>query len=237
MRTKNLHSLQGGALAAILLAGTLTLRADNNDIPAPPDGCGIKWSTLMPVTRPVRLANGRTVQEQEWWDPYNSGVRYFKWKVDLERAVQVGNVRTNMIFVYVLPQQPPAGISAAIRRDWANYQSWCHGLSFGNQIYNPGGYYVPFILAAGYTQVRCDMLQQGDIMVYYSTGRNPVLGSPGSVVHTMISNGNGTFTSKDRFLPVVANQTKAAVDQQYGAGNTVVECFRCRPSENKEERK
>ena len=183
----------------------------------PKDGAGIKWSQLKRCVREITLENGEKVQVPVTWRVYGRYTAY-GYEVPLDKPVTVNGKKISKIKVWVFPKDPPQGITP---EQWKQVKSWCHGLTFDDSIYNPGGEQVPIILAAGWQEVECiEPLKKGQIIVYSSNGTNPRFGPAGAVVHSAVANGNGTYTSKDRLYKQDNAQTKAKMDQQYGTAAT-----------------
>jgi hypothetical protein len=134
------------------------------------------------------------------------------------------------ITVWYLAGNPPNLMPQA---DWDNLKRWCHGQTFDDDILSVGGESVNTILTqvplkwklkACLTQKQQINLAKGDIVVYttYTGFKNPPPPPAPqfkipqyAIGHTAIYNGGGTFTSKDRYFPLVGNATFASMEMVY----------------------
>jgi len=207
-------------LPMLWLAAALATVSLAQDPLIPKNGCGITWRTLAQARGKVRLSNGQDATYPITWTafPELRDVTFVGYDVKLSKAVTVKingqDVTKDTIRVWVLPKDKSP---ARTQQEWDNYTYWCHGLTFDDNIYSPGGEEVPFILAAGYRPLKdCNNLQQGDVIVFRDAG--------GNVVHTAVSNGNGTFSTKNREEAPIANATLAQLQAKYGQ---TIDCHRC----------
>jgi hypothetical protein len=187
----------------------------SNGITVPKDGGGIKWSTLKRKVRKMTLANGDTVDlGPVFSEPFGIGTRFVfvGYEVELEREVTVGGKKVSKIQVWVLVTDP------APPNGRVDPKGWCHGTTFDDKLYSPAGSEVPAILAAGWEEIDCANLKKGDIIVYSDPA--------GTVVHSAVANGDGTFTSKEGNMPEKPAQTKAAMDTTYKAPPGTTKCYR-----------
>jgi hypothetical protein len=157
----------------------------------PKDGGGIKWSTIGPQVRKVKLASGQEVDEQARWKL--NGQTLYGFDVELEKPITVGGTTKTKIKVWVAPKEAAEDADKAVKENYADYLSYCHGVTFGNGLYNPRPDDVPFILEAGYEKVECNYEhdKKGDVVT--------ITDKDGKLDHTAVSNGDGTYTSKDNF--------------------------------------
>lgn len=127
----------------------------------PPDGTyGVKWSTLKLCEREVKLANGQTIKEPVRWRPWRGGPIAYGYEVTLTNGKKIK--------VWVFPNGTPA-----------RWSYWCHGHTFDDDCYNPGGDAVPDILEAGYTKKdSCKNLKKGDVIVYCKGGKSHIRQNP-----------------------------------------------------------
>ena len=183
------------------------------DLRKPKDGGGIKWSTLKRKVRKVTLENGDELELPVTWNAFGTPVTYIGYEVELEKEVEVGGKKVSKIQVWVLAPQtappPPAP---------TDHKGWCHGVTFNDTIYSPGGDAVPAVLAAGWSEIECPAAQKGDIIVYYD--------SAGNVTHSATSNGDGTYTSKGGNNPQKNDETDASMSRTYGVPPGRKRCYR-----------
>lgn len=181
----------------------------------PPDGRGIRWSTLTRKVRKIRLANDETIELPVISAPFGPGTpSYAGYEVELAEEVTVGDRRIRKIQVWVAITDPPPPNG---RVDW---RGWCHGLTFDETIYSPTGSEVPVILLAGWDEIPCAQSRRGDIIVYYD--------SAGNVTHSAVDNGDGTYTSKAGNNPQKNDETKANMDRMYRVPPGTTKCYRKR---------
>jgi hypothetical protein len=184
-----------------------------NGIKKPADGGGIKWSTLTRKKRTITLENGDTTEEPvTLFNPAGSPIEYVGYEVELEKEVEIGGVKKKKIQVWVLVQSsiaPPPTV---------DLKGWCHGTTFDDGIYSPGGEAVPLILLAGWEEIECAGAKRGDIIVYYDKN--------GTVTHSATNNGDGTYTSKAGNAATNNADTKNAMDTMYKVPPGRFKCFR-----------
>lgn len=185
--------------------------SNGNEVQKPKDGGGIKWSTLKRKVRKVKLANGETVEQPVTWSPFGPWAGYIGYEVDLDREVTIGDKKISKIQVWVLVTDPPPANGRV------DFTGWCHGLTFDERIYSPAGNAVPAVLAAGWEEVDCTKVKKGDIIVYYDAA--------GNVTHSAVSNGDGTFTSKEGNKKEKNDQTKDGMDQTYHVPPGTSKCY------------
>jgi len=173
------------------------------DIKTPKDGRGIKWSTLKQKRRKVKLGNGDEMELPVTWRAFspNPSGEYVGYEVELDDG------RTIQVWVLILGTEPPGG----------DYKGWCHGLTFDDVIYSPGGEAVPAILAAAWKEIKCPDAKKGDIIVYYDP--------KGNVTHSATSNGDGTYKSKGGNMPQKDNETEASMDKTYKVPPGSKKCY------------
>ena len=204
-------------LLALLVVIVITLPVElvgADDVTKPPDGSGIKWSTVALITTEQALANGDSVRGGVPWNPYiqtfvNS--YFYQYNVELQDKTKISGI-------FVLLNKPPDGTPQAEKDKWEDIKYWCYGLAFGgSKLYSPEGGQVEAILKAGWKELNACAAKppKGDIIVYRATGDQPPYVRNNDPVHAALANGDGTYSSKDRYLPVVPNQTKQAMDKQY----------------------
>ncbi len=183
----------------------------------PKNGKGIKWSSLKLCTRKVKLSNDAEIEVPVTWRAWPGGPWVFVgYTVELEK---VGDEKPKTIKVWVLPVDPPEGVD---EDRWERGRYWCHGLTFDDNLYSPGGNEVPKILEAGWDEFDwSDGMAKGEIIVYFN--------ADDSVAHTAVSNGDGTFSTKNG-QNAESDDTKADLDRLYnpeGKGST--KCYREKP--------
>ncbi len=225
-------------LLALTVVVVLTLPlglAAVDDITKPPDGSGIKWSTVALTTTGQALANGDSVKGGVPWNPYRPmfvNSYFYDYSVELQDKTKIPNI-------FVLLAKPPDQTPKAEKDKWDDIKYWCYGLAFGGaKLYSPAGNQVEAILKAGWKELNACAAKppKGHIIVYRATkDQDPYL-KKGNPVHAALSNGDGTYSSKDRYLPLVPNQTKEAMDKQYNGkdGNLEAEakCYSPVPQGN-----
>lgn len=187
----------------------------------PKDGKGIKWSTLKRCVKKGKLENGEEVEIPIIWYPWgdhpSTGICAHGYEVDLEKEVTIGRKKVSKIKVWIFPKDPPEYAPRRVKEQWNNIKYWCHGLTFDDNIYSPDGAGVPFILAAGWDEYQWrEGMKKGEIIVYYNRR--------GGVEHTAVSNGDGTFTSKEGKNPKANKRTKQQMDRIYPG--TITKCYR-----------
>src|SRR5438445_8441202 len=104
------------------------------DLKKPKDGGGIKWSTLKRKVRKLTLENGDEIElGPVTWEAFGpgSGAVYVGYEVELEREVTVGGKKVSKIQVWVLISETA--------KPGPDFRGWCHGLTFDDTIYSPGG--------------------------------------------------------------------------------------------------
>jgi hypothetical protein len=231
MRTRVLLSESRRAvLLTIALTGAAIVLLGFADPTPPPDSPGVKWSTLK-----RKMVDVMGQQQQAVWDPYgfaratgDSAYLFYGYEVQLQdqNGKPIGNPPQTMT-VWYLPGAKPANVT---QQQWDNYKYWCHGRTFDEMVLSVGGEAVNEILAASWklkaclTQRQQINLVKGDIVVYttYNGFKNPppppapqfkipqyVLG------HSAKYNGDGTFTSKNRFEPLDPAATFASMEMPY----------------------
>lgn len=205
------------AFAALFL---LCLQTYAQDLPA--DGRGAKWSTLTPL-----IVNG----QQATWNAFGGGLMYLGYEVELTQEVTVGTQTKKKIIVWKRTNTRPAGLTDA---QWEALKYWCHGWTFDEQTYSPGGNEVRFILAAGYKNPKpCQRQNQvlnvaaGDVVVYYCPAPKlrcqPGNAGPLDVMHTARYDGNNTFSTKNGAQAFNNAATLAQIDAAYG--DAVRQCY------------
>ena len=195
--------------------------------PMPPAG-GVDWGQAEPVWD----ENGDPVIDQPYED------QGFDWVAYAFTAPLVDG--SGSITAWAFLENPPEGTSRKDRKRWEDIKFWCNGLTFDHSILSPKGADVEKILKACWDKIPCDnRLQKGDIVVFRSKGGTypdtsqdpPVekkLPPKGELVHSMIHNGDGTFSSKNGYLP---HQKRV----RFGKVNKVFwwakrQCYRIKPS-------
>jgi len=171
------------------------------DIKTPKDGRGIKWSTLKQKRRKVKLENGDETEVPVTWRAFGNSAQYAGYEVELDEDPTI------QVWVLITGTEPPGG----------DYKGWCHGLSFNDTIYSPGGEAVPAILAAAWKEVKCADAKKGDIIVYFDAA--------GNVTHSATSNGDGTYKSKGGSTPQKDNETQASMDTTYKVPPGSKKCY------------
>lgn len=180
-----------------------------------PKSPGINWSTLKRcVGRTITLENGDTIEVPIASDPFRNGTQAIGYEVELTKEVTIKGKKIKKIKVWVYPKGLPA-----------RQKYWCHGLTFDESVYNIYGDAVPAVLAAGYDRVECPKpLPKGHIIVYYTP--------KGDVAHSAVSNGDGTFNSKNGALPHTPKLSKADMDKLYQKTGVTTQCFKPKTKAN-----
>jgi hypothetical protein len=203
-------------LGLLLSIAVFAPHALSDDKVIPKNGCGIDWKTVDQAKVKVKLSNGEEVTSQPTWAAFGpADVVYYGYDVKLKQKVTVNGVTKDTIRVWVLPKDKPANRTQA---EWENFTYWCHGLTFDDNIYSPGGNEVPFILAAGYEALpNCEKIKKDEIIVFSDAA--------GNVLHSAVSNGDGTFRTKNGANEPSNNATQAQLEAVYGVH---IKCYKCK---------
>lgn len=164
---------------------------------------GIKWETLKQERRKIKLANGEETNVPVTWRAFpNSSAVYVGYEVELDKDPKIQGW-------VLMPETAP--------NDGLDYTGWCHGLTFDDIVYSPGGNEIPKILQIAWNEIKCSDVKKGDIIVYYD--------SDGNVTHTATANGDGTYRSKGGATLEKKQETEASMDKPYRVPPGTKKCY------------
>lgn len=197
----------GFAACLTLVLGSKMVAVAEDKIP--PDGYGLKWSTLKLQGKTIPGPDGTSVfvPEIRYPDPTKPALVAFGYDVDVDPPVEVGGKRVTRIKMWLVPEQAPPGFPKDL--NWNDIRYDCHGRTFGGGTFSPDGSQVPAILTAGWEEIEClEKTAKGSIIVYYD--------AQGKVLHSATANGDGTYTTKNGTKKEEPHAKKEDMDKEYG---------------------